>query len=226
LSGLQDAPAETRAELLAQIAAERLDLVAILGDLPEQSWDAPSLCSGWRVREVVAHLTLPARMSSRVFLWQLVIARGSVDTVMDRTARRDAAAVPAAELVRTLAEHADDPWKPPGGGYEGALAHDVVHGLDVTVPLGVGRHVPVERVQVALASVCTPRSRRHFGVDLAGVQLRANDLDWTYGDGKPLEGAAQDLLLVLAGRRLPKGHLQGDGADRFTADPATGTLEA
>ncbi len=35
-----------------------------LADLLEASsaatWDAPSLCDGWRVRHVVAHVTMPA----------------------------------------------------------------------------------------------------------------------------------------------------------------------
>jgi uncharacterized protein (TIGR03083 family) len=38
-----------------------------LADLLESStaavWDAPSLCEGWRTREVVAHVTMPARYS-------------------------------------------------------------------------------------------------------------------------------------------------------------------
>lgn len=33
-------------------------------ELPTSTWDAPSLCAGWRVREVVAHLTLPMHAST------------------------------------------------------------------------------------------------------------------------------------------------------------------
>jgi hypothetical protein len=55
-----------------------------------------------------------------------------------------------------------------------------------------------------------------FGVDLAGVRLCADDIDWTFGSGSPLTGAAQDLLLVVCGRKLPSGRLHGEPSQRFT----------
>lgn len=103
-----------------------------------------------------------------------------------------------------------------GGGPVGALCHDVIHGLDITVALGTGRRVPLDRVRAVLEAVA-PERVGFFGADLTGVRLHATDLDWEYGTGTQLAGAAQDLLLVLCGRRLPPGHL----ADaRFTADVA------
>ena len=104
----------------------------------------------------------------------------------------------------------------PGGGFQGALSHDVIHGLDITVPLNLDRRVPEERLRRVLDGL-GPKGIRHFGADLAGVQLRADDLDWAFGSGSPLSGAAQDLLLVLCGRRLPAGHLRGAPSPRFTA---------
>jgi hypothetical protein len=62
----------------------------------------------------------------------------------------------------------------------------------------------------------TARSVRFFGVDLEGIELRARDIDWTLGSGTPLTGNAQDLLLVLSGRKLPAGRLAGEPAARFT----------
>ena len=41
------------------VAGERRDLAAVLAGLTPEQWDAPSLCTGWRVREVAAHLSLP-----------------------------------------------------------------------------------------------------------------------------------------------------------------------
>jgi hypothetical protein len=57
---------------------------------------------------------------------------------------------------------------------------------------------------------------KFFGVELAGIELRADDLDWTYGSGAPLVGNAQDLLLVICGRHLPPGRLRGEASARFT----------
>src|SRR3989337_2106077 len=36
--------------------AERADLLAFLTDLEPHQWDGPTLCIGWRVRDVVAHV--------------------------------------------------------------------------------------------------------------------------------------------------------------------------
>ena len=63
-----------------------------------------------------------------------------------------------------------------------------------------------------------PRNVSFFGADLDGVELRATDLDWTFGSGSPVHGLAQDLLLVVCGRRLPVGYLDGAEAARFTAN--------
>ena len=41
-------------------------------------------------------------------------------------------------------------WTPPGGGYAGALNHVVIHGLDITVPLGVQRRSSGETIRVVL----------------------------------------------------------------------------
>ena len=61
------------------------------------------------------------------------------------------------------------------------------------------------------------RNVRFFGADLDGVQLRATDVDFTYGAGEPVHGRAQDLLLAICGRKLPVGRLSGDEARRFAA---------
>ena len=127
----------------------------------------------------------------------------------------DAVELTPAELVGCLRRNVDHPWKPPGGGYAGALAHDVTHGLDLTVALGIDRRVPAERMRIIFDAL-KPRQVKFFGVDLAGVQLQATDLAWSYGTGVPLTGTAQDLLLVLSGRSLPPNHLSGRDADRFT----------
>lgn len=204
------------AQLRTAIADERRELAELLAGLDETALDTPSLCEGWRVREVIAHITMPFRYSTGRFVREMVRARGRFERMADRAARRDAAAIPTPELVDSLAHNTNHQWKPPGSGYDAALTHDVIHGLDITVPLGVDRRVPPDRLRLVLDGV-TPKSVRFFGADLDGVELRADDLDWTYGAGTPLHGEAQDLLLVLCGRRLPPGRLSGQPSPRFTA---------
>lgn len=198
----------------AAVAAERRELAGLFGTLTPGQWEAPSLCAGWRVREVVAHMSMGFRYPTVTVLKELVKARGSLNRMTDRLARRDAAAHPDAELAAFLRTHAHHPWTPPVGGVAAALGHDVVHGLDVTVALGLDRKVPEDRLRIVLGAI-DPRAFRLFGTDLTGVRLCADDLDWSFGAGAPLNGAAQDLLLVAYGRRLPAGRLRGDEVHRF-----------
>ncbi|MFI0153707.1 maleylpyruvate isomerase family mycothiol-dependent enzyme [Streptomyces lydicus] len=203
-------------DLTTVIAAERRELADLLDGLPDEQWDAPTLCAGWRVREVAAHMSMGFRYSFPKVAAELVRAGGSLHRMTDRLARRDAAAASPRQLAGFLRDNAHHPWTPPVGGLASALGHDVVHGLDITVALGRDRRVPEDRLRVLLDHV-TARSARFFGADLAGIQLRATDLDWSFGTGAPLTGAGADLLLVAFGRKLPAGRLHGEPQDRFVA---------
>jgi uncharacterized protein (TIGR03083 family) len=197
------------------IVAQRTELAEVLAGLPESGWDEPSLCAGWRVREVVAHITMPFRYGRGRFALELAKSRGRFNEMADRLARRDAGVMSPADLAAAVRSNAGHPWKPPGG-YTGALAHDLIHGLDITVPLGLDRPVPEERLRLVLPSSLDDRSVRFFGADLDGIELRASDMDWALGSGVPLTGAAADLLLVMCGRTLPSGRLAGQPGARFT----------
>lgn len=203
--------------LRESVAAEYLDLAAILEGVPQSSWDAPSLCAEWRTREVVAHLTMPTRYSKARFMIELARATGNFNRMADRCAKRDAATHTSERLATALRDDKLHAWKPPGGGYEGALTHVVIHGLDITVSLGLDRRVPDSRLREVLEVVVGSRSLKFLGANLDGVELRADDLDWSFGAGSTVSGQAQDLALVLCGRQLPPGRLQGEAGPRFTA---------
>ncbi|WP_031079374.1 maleylpyruvate isomerase family mycothiol-dependent enzyme [Streptomyces sp. NRRL S-118] len=202
-------------DLTSLIAAERRDIADLLDGLTAPQWDAPSLCAGWRVREVAAHMSMGFRYSFPQVAARLVRARGNLHRMTDRLAREDAATASTEQLAAWLRDNALHPWTPPVGGLASALGHDVVHGLDITVALGLDRRVPADRVRVLLDHV-TYRSAKFFGADLTGVQLRADDADWVFGTGTPLAGSAQDLLLVAFGRKLPAGRLRGAATARHT----------
>lgn len=191
------------------ITAERTELAKMLAGLPAPRWDEPTLCAGWRVREVVAHITMPFRYSRSRFVLELAKSRGKFNEMADRCARRDAAVMSPGELAEALRSNANHPWQPPGGGQIGALTHDVIHGLDITEALGLGQRGPEDRLGVVLPNLVTPKALGFFGVDLSGVELRAADTGWTFGSGRPVTGTAQDLALFLCGRKLPPGRLEG-----------------
>jgi uncharacterized protein (TIGR03083 family) len=197
------------------VSAHRRQLATMLGGLSADEWDQPSLCAGWQVRHVVAHMIMPFRFPVPKFLAEMARARGNFNRMADRVARRDGAAPPA-DLLAVLRQNEQTVWKPPGGGLAAALAHDVIHGQDITVALGIDYAVPDDAIATVLSTATAGRSRKHFGVDLDGVQLQASDMDWSLGSGLPLSAPAQELLLVLCGRKLPAGRLSGPAGPRFS----------
>jgi uncharacterized protein (TIGR03083 family) len=205
----------TTADLMPTISGERRAFGDVLEGMPESDWNAPSLCSGWRVREVVAHMTMPFRYPAPRFLGEMVRSRGNFARMADRVARRDARA-PIGTLLDGWRTGENHPWKPPGGGLKGALTHDVVHGLDITIPLGIEHPVSEQALRVVLDHATTPLSLKHSGLDVTGIRFEADDLDWAFGDGKPLRSRARYLLMVLMDRRLPAELLCGPATARFT----------
>jgi uncharacterized protein (TIGR03083 family) len=187
------------ADLQELTYAERERLAGLLSGLTPAQWDAPSLCSGWRVREVVAHITMPFRVKAPRFFAGLAAARFSFNRYADADARRATARMSDEELLGVLQDNTRHPWRPPGGGVAGALSHDVIHGLDITEPLGLPP-APPERIAAVLAQA-GPRNLRYFGVDLTGVELRATDTDAAIGSGTRVDLPAKDILLVVSGRR-------------------------
>lgn len=189
----------TESEIFEETCAERARLLALLEGLTPEQWGSPSLCAGWRVREVVAHMTMPFRTSPLRFVTGLARARFSFDRYADRTARADTAALTDDELVAQLRDNIRHGWRPPGGGEVGALSHDVIHGLDITEPLGLPAP-PAERIATVLRGA-GPRNFDYFGVRLDGTRLVATDTDVSIGDGSPVRMPVKDVLLVVTGRR-------------------------
>ncbi len=52
--------------VLSRVAEENRRFISALRDLDEEGWRAPTLCPGWRVADVVSHMTLGARFYARV----------------------------------------------------------------------------------------------------------------------------------------------------------------
>jgi uncharacterized protein (TIGR03083 family) len=200
---------------LAAIAGEYNGLADLLESAGVDVWDAPSLCEGWRTREVVAHMTMPARYPGPAFMAELEAAGGDFTLLSNTVAARDGA-LPVAELVADLRSDVLHAWQPPGGGMAGALTHCVIHELDVVEAVPMERSVPAARITRVLGLVAAADAPNTFGVDLDGVELRADDLAWSVGSGATVTGPAQALALVACGRRLPPGRLGGAAAGRFT----------
>jgi uncharacterized protein (TIGR03083 family) len=180
-------------------------LADLLAAGPAGTWDAPSLCAGWQVRHVVAHVTMPARLTGEQFGAEMAAAGGDFGRLSDTVAARDGA-LPAAELLAALRSPVLHGWQPPGGGAAGALAHAVIHALDVTVALGRPPVAPAEAV-VAVLDQLTAADGAFFGIDLTGVRLEAADTAWSWGNGDVVRADSGPLVALLSGRTLPDGRV-------------------
>jgi uncharacterized protein (TIGR03083 family) len=203
-------------------AQDVADEYGALADLLDQAgpavWDAPSLCEGWRTREVVAHVTMPVRYDGPAFMAELDAADGDFTRLSNVVAARDGA-LPTSALLGDLRSSVLHEWEPPGGGPEGALVHCVIHALDVVEAVPLHRLVPPDRIRAVLGIVTAAGpdgTATLFGVDLADVALQADDLEWTTGSGSVVTGPAQALAALACGRLLPPGRVRGEAAARFT----------
>ena len=180
---------------------ERLaDLLAAAG---VETWDAPSLCQRWLVRHVIAHVTMPARLTVEQFGAEMAAAGGDFTVLSDTVAARDAS-LPVADLLDQLRSPRLHAWQPPGGGAAGALSHAVIHSLDVTIPLDRPAVAPTEATTLVLDQL-TAANGTVFGVDLTDVRLEAADTDWSWGSGRLVRIDSGSLVALLSGRALPDG---------------------
>ncbi len=203
------------------IAAERRCLADQLDGLTPDEWATQSLCEAWTVRGVVAHLVMTHKVSVPRFMLAMVSARGSFARANVTLTAREAEHS-TTELVSDLRRFADSHVKPPGFGSEAPLTDVLIHGQDIRIPLGLDTPQPIAPWKAALDFLVTPKARRGFGVPaLPAVQLRATDLDWTFGSGEEVSAPAIALALSIMGRRARLEDLVGPGAPRLVAIAAT-----
>jgi uncharacterized protein (TIGR03083 family) len=167
-------------------------------------WDQQSLCTGWRVRDVVAHLTMPARFTVEQFGAELIAVGGNFQMLSDLIAVRDGE-LPIAGHLSNLRSPQLAAWQPPGGGAIGALNHVVVHGLDFTNAVGLPRTCTDETAKVILDNLTAAGVAARFDVDLTDVRLCADDIQWSRGTGRNLIGSAADLISLACHRTLLDG---------------------
>lgn len=188
------------------IARQRTALADLTEGFDESDWDTPSLAQGWRVHEVVAHLTMPFGVRLPALVAGMIRHRGDFDAYADRWARRTAREHTGPQLAGSLRAHAHSRFTPPGMGPIAPLVDLVVHRLDIAVPLGLDR-APDTAVLPPTLDFLTGRAARNFGVSpqrIAGRRFEATDVEWAHGEGPVVRAPATDLILLWCrGRALP-----------------------
>lgn len=196
-------------------AAERADVHDFLASLTPAQWDEPSLCQGWRIRDVAVHLLVDEPVEQLGVPLALVKAarfRFSVHRINNWWIRRNHDR-PAGSILAAFA----GPWQPgrisKRVGARTSVRAMVIHHQDMRLPLGMRRVVPEERLRAALDVILTPRGSTNLGSleRGSGLRLQATDIDWSWGDGPAVLGPAESILMAVAGRRGILAELSGPG---------------
>lgn len=188
---------------------ERDRFVSDLRGLSGEQWAAPSLCAGWSVRDLTAHLLMPYELSVPGMLRRIVSARFSFDRLADRWARRDRRT--GAELTDALGATSAAGFAVPGAGETAPLSHLVIHAHDVRGPLGLPGACGPEAATRVLDDV-TGGGHSVGERILGGLRFVATDADWSCGDSGPtVAGPSAVLISALNGRIAAAASLDGDG---------------
>ncbi|QUQ68596.1 maleylpyruvate isomerase family mycothiol-dependent enzyme [Kutzneria sp. CA-103260] len=201
--------------LLELARQERTDLAEFLATLSPDEWDAPSLCAGWRVRDVVAHMISYDELDTRALFDRLV--RGAFGVHRSNAIGvEDLGRLSPDELLAMLRRH----LTPQGltswfGGLVG-LEDCLIHHQDIRRALGRPRQVPADRLRPCLrTAVLNPIVGGPWRI--RGLRVTATDLGWSFGFGPEVAGPAEPLLMAITGRRGVVGELSGPGVATLTA---------
>ncbi|MBV8985052.1 MAG: maleylpyruvate isomerase family mycothiol-dependent enzyme [Acidimicrobiia bacterium] len=191
------------------IHSERKALAADLDGVSAKAWDTPSLCDGWTVRDVVAHMTAATKLNAPKFFGQLIGSGFSFEKVQAKGIAANRGTSPEDTLANFKAQ-LDSTGRPPGP-VETMFGESIIHAEDIRRPLGIQHTYPTEAlVQVA---DFMKKSNLIIGTKkrVAGLSLEATDVDWRHGDGPTVSGPMLDLLMAMTGRKAVLGDLTGDG---------------
>ncbi|MEH3138712.1 MAG: maleylpyruvate isomerase family mycothiol-dependent enzyme [Mycobacterium kyogaense] len=188
---------DTTRQHIATQRRELADLIeALAADEPE-CWSTPSLCAGWSVRDVAAHLTHATLPAPRI-LFEAARSGFRFNAVVDRMARADQR--PPVRIAEALRTDAESRRHPPGTSVMEPLIDLLVHGQDLCVPLGIDRAMPDDAAVAAAHRVWQMGFPFQARRRLAGGRLVATDVEFDVGEGRPHHAPIRDLLMQMTGR--------------------------
>lgn len=216
--------------LWSGIDDQRARTAQLLKMLSPEQWECPSLCDGWTVRHVAAHLTLQQQRWRDAVTFLTRHPRMLRSVTLNATVHNSA--VLQAQLLTTdqIIEHIVNGI---GSRRHNAfvtpletLTDILVHSQDIAIPLAV--HLPMRPELSALAATRRWDTRNTWlatvnrRLPLNSYQLRATDVNWSRGQGSDITGPIGAILLLLTGRPAALEQLTGEGADalRLTETPS------
>lgn len=196
------------------IHAERAALASTLASLPADQWEQPSLCPGWTVKDVAAHVISnpQIRLVDVAGLFARNLGR-SYNAMILREAQKLGAEQDRDRILTDFAAYADSRKHVPTTTVIEPLVDALVHHQDILRPLGLTHEMHPEA-----AAIAADRCRLLSGLMgsrrvVKSVRMVATDVDWARGRGPTLSGPMQELLMVCAGRSRVAVDLEGDGVE-------------
>ena len=199
----------TEDEIFAAVALERLTLADVFEALTPEQLATPSLCEGWTVKHVAAHLTMLFNVSTAGLLMRSLGENLSISRTIDGVTQ-DLARRPIEGIVNQLRDFAFDrrhmPRRPMA-----PLVDLIVHGEDVRRPLGLDHPLPFAWSRASMSFLTAGRA---FGFvpssRLRGLRFVATDGDGQWGQGVDvIHGPVLSLVLAIMGRRVALKDLGG-----------------
>ena len=187
-------------EIWRRVDEQRIGLAGLLEGLTAEQWTAPSLCDGWQVRDVAAHLTHSHMHPVRAIV-EAARSGFRFDSMIQRLGREDPRS--QSEIAIALRGMAGSRKRVPGTSVQQPLIELLVHGQDIAVPLGIDWPMPLDAAREAaqkLSGMTFPLSGQQR---LAGVRLVATDAEFAAGEGREVQVPIGDIVMVLAGRAQP-----------------------
>jgi uncharacterized protein (TIGR03083 family) len=211
-------PAEADA-MWAAIDDQRARTADLLERLTDDQWGHGSLCEGWTVRHVAAHLTMQQQSIRDALAFNLrhprMLRSVTLNAIIHDSAVLQAQLLSTAQMISRIRAGIGSRRHNAFVTPLETLTDILVHSQDIAVPLGLD--LPMRPTAAAMAATRRWDTRHTW---LAGVNRRipvddyrlvATDTDWTRGHGPVIEGPIGALLLLLTGRDVALDHLTGAG---------------
>jgi len=200
------------AEVPREVARLRHQFADRILALDEQAWDEPSWCSGWQVRDVLAHLVRNAESTSWSLMSDLLRGGFRPDHSLNKAAKR-LRGVQVRELAERLRRAADERLRSGGSSKPFGMGDVVVHSADAFRPLGQDVDVAPDVAASVLDAYWDKARMVVHAAPHRGHHLVATDFDWSRGSGTEIRGRTIDLVLLVANRRQVLPLLEGPGLE-------------
>jgi uncharacterized protein (TIGR03083 family) len=195
-----------KSQIWPTIRQERQALADDLAKVSDADMAKPSLCEGWTVKDVVAHMAATAYVTKASFLPKMIGSGFSLTKMQNK----DIAAIHAAGTMDKFKAAIPLTTSPPGP-VDTWLGETLIHGEDIRRVLGIKHDYPLDALK--RVADATKKSNLVLGAKkrIAGVKLVATDSDWSTGDGPEARGPMLSLVRVMSGRKSALDDLEGDG---------------